>query len=81
MSNYVIITDTSADIPADILDKGSDSSDSYGIPVKMETGSVHTGIRETGTVSEGQGFIFSFPRTASCRWNRKYFPDFPGESW
>ena len=34
MSEYVIITDTSADIPASVLDKGQIQSDPYGISVK-----------------------------------------------
>ena len=45
MSDYVIITDTSADIPADILDKGQ----IHLIPMVYQERGVRTGIRETGT--------------------------------
>ena len=47
MSDYVIITDTSADIPADILDKGQ----IHLIPMvyQLNGEGVRTGIRETGT--------------------------------
>lgn len=52
MSDYVIITDTSADIPADILDKGQ----IHLIPMVYQLNGEGVSAQESGKLGQ-QGFL------------------------
>ena len=68
MSNYVIITDTSADIPADILDKGQ----IHLIPMVYQLNGEECPHRNPGNWDSR-----AFYDKLRGRWNWKYFR-FPG---